>query len=129
MLFGEAGSGPVLLLTERAHHMRSHPGQVSFPGGFDPGETPRAAALREAEGGDRAGPDGHRSSAELPRALPAAVQLRGHLGARLVGAADPGARVDPDEVHAVFLEPIEELLDPAHRVSVRHPSGGWGRAS
>ena len=38
-----------LLLTERAHHMRSHPGQVSFPGGsLDPGETPLDAALREA---------------------------------------------------------------------------------
>ena len=29
--------------------MRSHPGQVSFPGGsLDEGETPREAALREA---------------------------------------------------------------------------------
>ena len=29
--------------------MRSHPGQVSFPGGsIDAGETPREAALREA---------------------------------------------------------------------------------
>ena len=38
-----------LLLTERAHHMRSHPGQVSFPGGsLDEGETPVEAALREA---------------------------------------------------------------------------------
>ena len=48
------GSGSVLergelLLTERAHHMRSHPGQVSFPGGgIDPRETPVEAALREA---------------------------------------------------------------------------------
>ena len=38
-----------LLLTERNHHMRSHPGQVSFPGGsLDEGETPVEAALREA---------------------------------------------------------------------------------
>ena len=34
-----------------------------------------------------------------------------------------GQRVDPREVHAVLREPIEELLDPAHRISVRHPSG------
>ena len=33
MLFGEGPQGPDLLLTERAHDMRSHPGQVSFPGG------------------------------------------------------------------------------------------------
>ena len=37
MLFGEGPAGPDLLLTERAHDMRSHPGQVSFPGGsLDP---------------------------------------------------------------------------------------------
>ena len=46
MLLGEHD----VLLTERAHDMRSHPGQVSFPGGsIDPGETPVEAALREAE--------------------------------------------------------------------------------
>ena len=59
MVFAEVpdAEGPVdlahrgeLLLTERAHHMRSHPGQVSFPGGsIDAGETPVAAALREAQ--------------------------------------------------------------------------------
>jgi 8-oxo-dGTP pyrophosphatase MutT (NUDIX family) len=50
MLFGDGENGGELLLTERAHHMRSHPGQVSFPGGsIDPGETPVEAALREAQ--------------------------------------------------------------------------------
>ncbi len=61
-----APHGGELLLTERAHDMRSHPGQVSFPGGsVDPGETPVEAALREAEeetGLDPAGVDGVRPS-------------------------------------------------------------------
>ncbi len=34
----------------------------------------------------------------------------------------------PREVHAVYRVPIEELLDPEHRVSVRHPSGWTGPA-
>ena len=43
------------------------------------------------------------------------------------GASEsPVGVVDPAEVHAVYRVPIEELLDPAHRVSVRHPSG-WTR--
>ena len=34
--------------------------------------------------------------------------------------------VDPDEVHEVFRVPIRELVDPAHRIAVRHPRGGVG---
>src|SRR4029453_10995590 len=41
---------PGVLLTIRREHMRTHAGQVSFPGGrLDAGEDAVAAALREAE--------------------------------------------------------------------------------
>jgi len=41
---------PTVLLTQRPQAMRSHPGQVAFPGGkLDPGEDAITAALREAE--------------------------------------------------------------------------------
>ncbi|MBS0254337.1 MAG: CoA pyrophosphatase [Proteobacteria bacterium] len=41
---------PGVLLLHRPETMRSHPGQVAFPGGrIDPGESPEEAALREAE--------------------------------------------------------------------------------
>src|SRR6201999_3317435 len=34
--------------------------------------------------------------------------------------------VSPDEVHDIHRVPISELLDPANRISVRHPArGGW----
>lgn len=40
---------PGFLLIHRPSNMRSHPGQVAFPGGkIDPGETAEEAALREA---------------------------------------------------------------------------------
>jgi len=40
---------PGLILTVRREHLRTHAGQIAFPGGrLDPGEEPVAAALREA---------------------------------------------------------------------------------
>ena len=38
----------------------------------------------------------------------------------------PVGIASPDEVHAIHHVPIAELLDPAHRVSVHHPSGWVG---
>ena len=68
MLFGEGPKGPDLLLTERAHDMRSHPGQVSFPGGSidDTDASPEAAALREAEEETGLDPGGVEIFATLP---------------------------------------------------------------
>jgi 8-oxo-dGTP pyrophosphatase MutT (NUDIX family) len=47
-LFEEAGEARVVL-TRRSSGLRNHTGEVSLPGGrLDPGETPAAAAVREA---------------------------------------------------------------------------------
>lgn len=116
-----------VLLTERNHFMRSHPGQVSFPGGaIDPGETPHQAALREAE--EETGLDpvcvdviGDLPELWLPPSNFAVTPVigwwrqRGHVHI-----------ASPDEVHALHLPRVSELLDPTHRVSVRHPSGFFG---
>ena len=127
MLFGEGPSGPDLLLTERAHDMRSHPGQVSFPGGtIDPGETPREAALREAWEETGVRPDGVEVFAELPELWlpPSNFAVTPILG--WWADESPVGVVDPREVHAVYRVPLEDLLDPAHRISVHHPSGWVG---
>jgi 8-oxo-dGTP pyrophosphatase MutT (NUDIX family) len=126
MLFGSQRD---LLLTERAHDMRSHPGQVSFPGGsIDPGETPREAALREAEEETGVKAAGVEVFAELPELWlpPSNFAVTPVLG-WWAEETEVGV-VDPAEVHAVYRVPLEELLDPAHRVSARHPSGWVGPA-
>jgi mutator protein MutT len=49
VLLTDAGSGPEVLLTRRSWGLRTHRGEISFPGGrIDPGETPEETALREA---------------------------------------------------------------------------------
>ncbi len=125
MLFGEGPLGPDLLLTERAHDMRSHPGQVSFPGGAidhtDP--TPVAAALREAEEETGLDPTGVEVFATLPELWlpPSNFAVTPVLG----WWKEPTTVtvVDPGEVNAVLRVPVEELLDPQHRVTVVHPIG------
>ena len=69
LIFGHGPSGPDLLLTERAHDMRSHPGQVSFPGGSidQQDASAAAAALREAEEETGVDPSGVEVFASLPR--------------------------------------------------------------
>ena len=130
MLFGDGERGPDLLLTERAHDMRSHPGQVSFPGGsIDPAdESPAHTALREAYEETGLDPAGVEVFATLPQLwLPPSNFAVTPVLAWWREECPVGV-VDPSEVHAVYRVPIDELLDPQHRVSVRHPSGWKGPA-
>ena len=86
---GDGLESATLLLTERAHHMRSHPGQVSFPGGsIDAGETAVAGRAARGRGGDRPRPCRRRGVRRAARAVAAAQQLRRHAGARLVAHPD-----------------------------------------
>src|ERR1019366_3999569 len=69
ILFGPSPEGGEdVVLTERSHSMRSHAGQVSFPGGaIDPVDSgPVAAALREAQEEVGLEPAGVQVVAELP---------------------------------------------------------------
>ena len=135
MLFGEAepGSGwdgAQVLLIERAHDMRSHAGQVAFPGGaVDPEDDGVVeAALRE--------------SVEETGLDPAGVEVFGTLPALFLAVSDfvvtpvlgwwrepsPVRVVDPTEVASVHPVLLADLLDPANRFQVSHPSGYVGAA-
>jgi 8-oxo-dGTP pyrophosphatase MutT (NUDIX family) len=126
MLFGDGPDGGELLLTERAHDMRSHPGQVSFPGGsIDPGETAVEAALREAQ--EEVGLDP--SSVEVFGRLPELWLPPSNFAVTPILGwwREPSevSVVSAAEVHAIHHAPIAELLDPEHRIQVRHPRIGY----
>jgi 8-oxo-dGTP pyrophosphatase MutT (NUDIX family) len=125
MLFGEGPQGPDLLLTERAHDMRSHPGQVSFPGGsIDPTDaSPEAAALREAQEETGVDPEGIEVFATLPELWLPPSNFAVTPVLAWWREPTPVTVVDEREVNAVLRVPVAELLDPAHRVTVVHPMG------
>ncbi|MDQ6896314.1 MAG: CoA pyrophosphatase [Actinomycetota bacterium] len=131
LLFGpDADGAESLLLIERSHGMRSHPGQIALPGGAtDPGDADAAAtALREAEEEVRL----DRAGAEVVGILPPLFLPPSGFVVTTVVAwwADPGpvAVGDPREVAQVILAPLDYLTDPAARHTVTHPSGYRGPA-
>ncbi len=131
ILFGpHAGGGEDVVLTERSHSMRSHAGQVSFPGGaIDPGDSgPVSAALREAQEEVGLDPSGVQVVAELPALyLPPSNFVVTPVLAWWNRPA-PISVVDHLEVARVLRAPLSELTDPARRFTVTHPSGFVGPA-
>jgi 8-oxo-dGTP pyrophosphatase MutT (NUDIX family) len=130
LLGHDPGHGPDVLLTERASTLRSHAGQVSFPGGrTDPADVDAVAtALREAEEETGLDPAGVVPLAVLPELF---LPPSGYVVAPVLAHwADPSAvhAVDPGETAAVVRVPLAELADPANRIQVRHPSGHVGPA-
>jgi len=129
MLFGPRDDGGTdIVLTARSRLLRSHPGQVSFPGGrVDPTDSgPVEAALREAQ--------------EEVGVQPATVDVVGEMPDLFLSPSGntvtpvlawwpvpgPVSVVDPAEVERVERVPLAELLDPARRFTVAHPSGYRG---
>ncbi len=131
ILFGpNADGGEDLVLTERSHSMRSHAGQVSFPGGsIDPTDSgPVSAALREAQ--EEVGLDP--ASVQVVAELPALYLPPSNFVVTPVLAwwaqPHPISVVDHSEVARVLRAPLSELTDPSRRFTVRHPNGFVGPA-
>jgi 8-oxo-dGTP pyrophosphatase MutT (NUDIX family) len=120
--------GPSVLLIERAADMRTHAGQVAFPGGaIDPDDRDEAAAaIREAQ--EEAGLDP--ASVQVIATMPAIfIPVTGFVVTPVLAwwhEPHAVAAVDPLEVARAVVVPIAELTDPANRFRVTHPSGWLG---
>lgn len=109
-----------LLLTERTGGLRSHAGQIAFPGGrIDPDDAgPEAAALREAE--EEIG-----LTADFIETLclgPDYLTGSGYHVAPVIAIVRPGFELalNPAEVADAFEVPLAFLMDPAnHRKGSR----------
>lgn len=130
VLIGDGAIGPEIVFVERAASMRTHAGQIALPGGAaDPDDADLAAtAVREAHEETGVDPGGVQVLGAL---APAHVAVSGFDVTAVVAwwrRRSPLRAADPREVASVLVVPVAELTDPAHRVSVRHPSGYTGPA-
>lgn len=105
---------PGLLLTVRRENMRTHAGQIAFPGGrVEPGEDAIAAALREAH-----------EELGLDPSLPAPVgrlgdyrTVTGFVVTPVVAVVPPDLSLAPNEPEVAdwFEAPLKFLLDPQNQ--------------
>jgi 8-oxo-dGTP pyrophosphatase MutT (NUDIX family) len=105
---------PSVLLTRRADSLRTHSGQVAFPGGKIDAEDmdPVAAAIRECEEETGIGA----SHIDVVGQLPDYMAGSGFRISPVLAVIAPGYRIDPnpDEVDAVFEVPLAFLMDQAN---------------
>jgi 8-oxo-dGTP pyrophosphatase MutT (NUDIX family) len=113
-----------VLLTRRAVELKSHAGQISFPGGrLEALESPRAAALREAR--EEVGLDSRYVS--IVGYLPDHVLLSGFRVTPVVGFVRSGFELQlaSKEVQDSFEVPLAFVFDPAnHKTRLRRFADG-----
>jgi 8-oxo-dGTP pyrophosphatase MutT (NUDIX family) len=105
---------PGIILTVRREHLRTHAGQIAFPGGrVDPGEDGVRAALREAHEELLLDPE----QVDVVGAIEPYRTVTGYVITPVIGVIPPDLALQPHE-HEVadwFEVPLSFLLDPANQ--------------
>jgi 8-oxo-dGTP pyrophosphatase MutT (NUDIX family) len=105
---------PGVILTVRREHLRTHAGQIAFPGGrLDSGEDAVAAALREAQEEVLLNP----AAVEVAGAIEPYRTVTGYAVTPVLGVVPPDLPLEPHEheVADLFEAPLGYLLDPANQ--------------
>ncbi|MFP4598294.1 MAG: NUDIX hydrolase [Persicimonas sp.] len=113
-----------VLFTQRSHELRSHSGEVSFPGGRRELEDDSLieTALREAHEEIALDP----SDVDVFGALTRIPTITGYRVTAYAGEfpSPYDLILNPDEIHLIFQAPLAELADPAnHRLEERDFGG------
>ena len=107
---------PGVILTLRREDMRTHAGQVAFPGGrIDPGETAEEAAVREAWEELELEP----ALIDIVGALEPYRTITGYVVTAVVGVIPPDLPLKPHDLEVAdwFEAPLHHLIDPANHLS------------
>ncbi|WP_338517579.1 CoA pyrophosphatase [Alteromonas gracilis] len=100
-----------VLLTERAYHLKHHPGQISFPGGGveEQDATMFDAATREAHEEIGLPPE----NVDVIGMLPRYRTISGYEISPVVGFVNPNFNpiIDKNEVESAFEVPLAHVLD------------------
>lgn len=104
---------PGVLLTVRREHLRTHAGQIAFPGGhLEPGETASAAALREAHEEIQLDP----AAVDVIGSIEDYRTVTGYIVTPILGVIPAELPLQPHEheVAELFEAPLAFLLDAAN---------------
>ena len=107
-------SDPGVILTIRLDNMRTHAGQVAFPGGrLDPGEDAVGAALREAHEEILLDP----GLVDVIGSIEPYQTVTGYVVTPVIGVIPPDLQLSPHEQEVAdwFEAPLAFLLDPANQ--------------
>lgn len=122
-----ARAEPMVLLTQRTPDLRSHSGQIAFPGGkIDPADaTPTAAALREAH--EEIGLE--QGLVEPIGYLDLYLTFSGFRILPLVARVEPDYRlaINPAEVTDAFEVPLDFLMSPGNHQRLKRDWKGIER--